>query len=233
VNQHNIETQNSTALTTDSETDALRKAMQQEGGGGPLDGRYLKFVKGRWYIGDEEIEAGSRYIAHPKEYHEGWVKFQRNKVVERRIFKKSGGVKPPQREDLGDLDRNLWEKDDPWSYQRYLPLEGLVDGELLVFVTPSGGGHRAINRVVNAYLRRGTGELPIIELGGGHYDHEHHGPIEFPKLTIVGWHDLGSGAAPFTAPAGTVTIIRPGEEKDCVPKPAPALHDETDDEIPF
>ena len=37
-------------------------------------GKLLKFVKGKWTIGDDEIAAGSEYVAHVDQLARGWVR---------------------------------------------------------------------------------------------------------------------------------------------------------------
>ena len=75
-------------------------------------GKMLKFNKGRYYVGDDEIKVGHQYIAHTSQWTRGWVKFIGNQPVERRIGKVVDGFKMPERDELGDTDESQWEMSD-------------------------------------------------------------------------------------------------------------------------
>src|SRR5262245_32785739 len=91
--------------------------------------RLLKFVKGKYYTGDDEVPLGRQYIAHMNQLNHGWVKFVEGKVTEQRVGLVAEGFKSPEREELDDTDELKWEKDasgkprDPWTCQYYLALE--------------------------------------------------------------------------------------------------------------
>src|SRR6516165_8714201 len=96
------------------------------------------------------------------------------------------------------------------SRRNYLPMENPATGELLVFVTGSGGGTDAVGTLVRtgpANLHKG---LPIINLGVRSYKHRQYGRIENPEFQIGGWTgSVGAGVQP------------------------PSKHPVLDDEIPF
>src|SRR4051794_14155937 len=106
-------------------------------------GKLMKFVKGKYFIGDDEVEIGREMLAHVGSTVRGWTKFENSNVVDQRVGRISDGFKPPPRGELGDLDESKWERDstgkrrDPWSEQFYLPLEDLETGEIVAFVTSS------------------------------------------------------------------------------------------------
>ena len=84
-------------------------------------GKRLKFVKGKYEIGDDEVPLGTEYIAHINQLCRGWVKFVDGMVAERYIGKIADGFRPQPREELSDADPKKWkEKDadgkprDPW-----------------------------------------------------------------------------------------------------------------------
>jgi hypothetical protein len=78
-----------------------------------------------------------------------WIKFVDRKVADRKMYRVALGEKPPEREDLDDLDKDNWpegfdgEPADPWVYQYLLPLEN-IKNEVIIFVTSSFGGKRAV-----------------------------------------------------------------------------------------
>src|SRR5262249_40380446 len=94
---------------------------------GQTIGTLLKYAKGKWKIGDTQVKEGTEYIAHLPQALRGWIKFEGNKVVDRKIGKIAERFPMPEREELGDTDPAKWEKDaggqprDPWVKQYYLP----------------------------------------------------------------------------------------------------------------
>jgi hypothetical protein len=90
-------------------------------------GRLLKFVKGKWEIGDDEVPQGTKFVCHIDQLCRGWTKFKDGEVVDLRLVKVASGDKLPDRDALGDLDKTKWEQDDdgkpkdPWVRQWYLP----------------------------------------------------------------------------------------------------------------
>ena len=103
--------------------------------------RLLKFSKGNWLIGDDELSADRLFIAHVHQLAHGWVKFIDGKVADQRVGIVANGFVVTDRSELGDTDRGQWEREpsgaprDPWSKQYYLPLEDARTGELFTFVT--------------------------------------------------------------------------------------------------
>ena len=179
-------------------------------------GQMLKFSKGKWRVGDEQVALDTLFVCHLPQALRGWVKFEGGKCTDRKIGKISDHFPVPDREELGDLDQAKWEKDasgkprDCWSKQYYLPLVSVDTSELLTFVTGSLGGRRAVADLCNSYgLVASAGKLPIVALGIRTYKHPTFGEIENPKFSISGWDEGGS------------------------PAPAPTLQDEMDDSIPF
>ena len=102
----------------------------------------------------------------------------------------------PQREDLGDDDRNEWETDpngtpqDPWQVINTLPMKDPETGQDFVFTTGSRGGIGAIGKLSKKYgpeRHRQAGKLPVIEIGSGSYHHNTYGDVKYPTFKIVGW----------------------------------------------
>jgi hypothetical protein len=183
-------------------------------------GRLLKFVKGAYTIGDDDVPIGTEMIAHVDQIARGWVKFRDNKVVDQRIGKPVDGFVMPPRNELDDRDEAQWERDasgakrDPWTQQYYLPMENVETGDVAVFVTGSHGGCSAISKLLKVFARNAGAGLPIIRLTVASYKHRTYGRIETPDFPIVG--RTGVPAQP------TQTI-----------EPAGASARELDDEIPF
>jgi hypothetical protein len=161
-------------------------------------GKLLKFAKGHYETGDDEIKLGTELIAHVDQIAHGWVKFVDGKLVDQHIVKIADRRPLPERDGLGDLDQSKWEPDakgerrDCWVLQWYLPLSDMANCDLLTFITASHGGVSAIGKLCSIYGRRGgTGPLPVIELGVRSYKHKTYGRIETPEFSVVGWDDNG------------------------------------------
>jgi hypothetical protein len=169
----------------------LQAAQELNSGGG--FGKLLKFTKGKYFVGDDEIPAGHEMIAHVVALARGWVKFEDGKVVEQRVGKVADGFILPDRDELGDTDESKWTRDatgeprDPWSSQMYLPMENTDTGEVVVFVTASHGGRSAIGTLCNVAARNLHKGLPVIRLNTSSYRHRSYGRIETPDFPVVNW----------------------------------------------
>jgi hypothetical protein len=147
---------NENAIATNSdETDNILNAAQDDAGLGKI----LKFKKGNYLIGDDEIPLGTKFIVHTNAWVKMWIKFVNNKVADRKVYRVALGEKPPVREELDDLDKTLWpdgidgEPADPWTLQYMMPFENISSGEIVIFTTPSKGGRRAVSDLCLAYGR--------------------------------------------------------------------------------
>jgi hypothetical protein len=211
-------------VTIQKPTSELLIQAAEELGGGNI-GKILKFQKGKYYVGDDEIAVNTEMAAHIAQLARGWVKFRGGELVDRRMGKVVEGFMMPKREDLDDNDESNWEKNergerrDPWVAQSYLPLENLETGELVVFVTGSVGGSTAVGALVKTASRNLHKGLPIIQLGVRSYKHKQFGRIENPDFPIVGWTGGATMATAAPEPAPTL--------------PAKAVHPAFDDQIPY
>ena len=110
----------------------------------------LKFRKGVYFLGEEAVAPDTEYIAHAMGWIKCWIKFIGGEVVDRKVYRVALGERPPEREDLDDLEKGNWPEgidgnpSDPWSMQYLLPLERVSDGEVVIFTTSSIGGRRAV-----------------------------------------------------------------------------------------
>jgi hypothetical protein len=199
-----VEKQKLKLPTTTYENPWLEAAAEA---GNPF-GKLLKFVKGKWEIGDDEVPLGTEYIAHIDQLARGWVRFEDGKVTDCKIGKVADRIKLPTRDELPDTDPTAWkEKDaddnprDPWVKQWYLPLIAVETGDFATFVSGSNGGDNAISNLCRVYghnMRDGL--LPIVALKTGSYKHKKYGRIEEPDFPVVGWH--GTPRSPITSNDG-------------------------------
>jgi hypothetical protein len=195
----------------DDEADALLEATRGHE-------KLLKFVKGKYKVGEDEVPLGTQYVCHASQLMYCWIKFADEKVVERRHGKAIEKWIPPERGELGDSDQSKWETGldgkpkDPWSFQHLLPCENLESGEVVIFVTSSIGGKIATEEVVREYARRlkrkGTRALPIVKLASKEMPTKLWGNVPRPHFEVDGWED---------APAEGVNKSGPNELNDPIP----------------
>jgi hypothetical protein len=208
------------ALTTrNTEIENIHAAAREDAGFEKI----LKFKKGEYFISEELIPLGTEYLAHTTAWTKCWINFGDGDAAPiRKLYRVAWGEKPPERDELGDLDQSKWpeldgEPTDPWKFQYMLPFENLSSGEVVIFVTPSFGGRRAIAELCSAYTKHvkkvpHCGQ-PIIKLAKTVMPTKKFGPVPRPLFEVVGWDE---------EKAGDIEIVPPAVSED-----------EFRDEIPF
>jgi hypothetical protein len=159
----------------------------------------LKFKKEKYEVGDKEIPLGTRFLAYCKDWRKGWIKFVGDEKVDERIGRVADGFNPCERDELGDTDREEWDRDDdgkardPWVFQQYLPLENVETGERFLFVTSSTGGGIGVELLCQRWARdiqKGAHcGLPVVKLGTGTFHTKKFGSIKRPDFPVMSWPD--------------------------------------------
>jgi hypothetical protein len=164
---------------------ALAEELAELGGGG--FGTLLKFdaTTSKYTIDNEEVAVGREYVAHVDQYARGFVKFLDKRPVDVRITRLGEGI-PPKRDDLDDLDLAHTD-DDPWVFQRYIPLEDTKTGEVVVFVGKSVGAKIALERLLRTFASGHYRGHPIIRLEIGSFRTRDFGQKPRPEFEICGW----------------------------------------------
>jgi hypothetical protein len=179
--------------------------------------KLLKFKKGKFYLRDDEVPLGTEFVAHPSQLTLCWIKFVDGKVVDRRHGKAAEGYVPPEREELGDMDKSKWETGldgnpkSPWSFQHLLPLENLESGEVFIFTTGTTGGEIAVKELCRAWARRakkGSRANPIVKLATLDMPTKAYGAVPRPYFPITAWDEL---------PASDVKANAANELNDNIP----------------
>jgi hypothetical protein len=184
-------------------------------------GSILKFNKGDWGHGKDAtpLPLGAELVACMPTLTRGWQRWGNKEVTDARLGLYVKGYRPPQRHQLGDLDKDLWELDkdgkpkDPWVYINGLTLVALDGGAVYTFITGTDGGLSAINALGYAAGNVPAGFYPVVALGVDSYQHKRRefGRVKVPVLSIVrnvertlydraidaAW---GSGAPPMQTP---------------------------------
>jgi hypothetical protein len=159
-------------------------------------GQLLKFdanEKNFSIIGGADVELGHEYVALCDQYARGWVKFVDKKPVSVRIKKLSEG-QPPAREDLDD-EGLAGTEDDPWVFQRYLPLQDVKTGEVVTFVGKSVGSKIALGNLLSTFAIGSHHGRPIIKLAIASFGTRDYGKKPRPDFVPVRW----IGGAPIEA----------------------------------
>jgi hypothetical protein len=193
-----------------AEAEAIHNAAAEDAG----FERMLKFKKGVYFVGEEEVPLGTRYLAHATAWTKAWIKFADDKVVDRKHYRVARGERPADRNDLDDLDKAFTE-DDPWSLQYMVPFENMDNGEIVIFTTSSIGGRRAVAELCDAYAKRrkrGYNGQPIIQLETVNMPTKLWGDVPRPHFGIVGWDDT-----PETIPEFHVDEAVDDDMKDEIP----------------
>ena len=161
----------------------------------------LKYIKGEWSVGEEEMPLGTKYVAYIDELACGFIKFNEHAAPDVRLGKvKFGKDKLPKRHDCGEVNEDEWEIGDngepvdPWQPIMQLPLSSLDRiGELVVFsAIGTGGARSAVADLCGVYDRSSRhGLLPIITLGTRSYKHKKYGTVHVPVLKLDSWHRTG------------------------------------------
>ncbi len=162
------------------------------------DTPFLKFVKGQFKYGvdDEVLPLGTRLVSHMAELKAGYIKWKDGVPETETMVRIADGKPIPQREDLGDDDRNDWETDpngtpqDPWQICNTLPMKDPETGQEFIFTTGSRGGIGAIGKLASGYGRaryKQADKLPVIEIGADSYRHKTYGDVSYPTFKIVEW----------------------------------------------
>jgi hypothetical protein len=199
---------------TTSEADNLLNAIEAEA---KFD-RLLKFKKGEYKIGEDDVPLGTEFIVHPAAWLKAWIKFVDRKVADRKVYRVAKGERPADRNDLDDL-HFVGTDNDPWSLQYLLPLENLETGEIVIFTTVTVGGQQCVREVCDAYakrVKRGQDGQPIVALRVKDMPTKNHGTVPRPWFEIASWDDATEKLA-TAIPMKAVASKR----------------DDMDDEIPF
>ena len=101
------------------------------------DTPFLKFVKGVFQYGvdDEVLPLGKHLVPHMAELKAGFIRWENGAPADEATVRIAEGKPIPQREDLGDDDRNVWETDpngtpqDPWKVVNTLPMKDPETGQ--------------------------------------------------------------------------------------------------------
>jgi hypothetical protein len=210
-------------LTQHSEIENIQTAAREDSG----FEEFLTFKKGKYFVGDDEISLGTKFIAYAKAWTKVWIKFVDGERVEHKVYRVALGERAPEREELDDLDKSKWspglddKPSDPWVLQYLVPFENVSDGEVVIFKTPSTGGRIAVAALCEAWAKHASHDSgcgsPIIKLAAGTMPSKKWGKVPAPHFEILSWE----GDQP------AADVLPPNNPKNS------GGNADLDDEIPF
>jgi hypothetical protein len=165
--------------------------------------RSLKFNKGHYFVDKkDEVPLGSEFVAHCVGWRKVWMKFEDGKLMHRKEYSMIAGDRVPDRDEMGDNDPSQWpisdmtkQPQDPWVLQYQLPLEA-KNGDLMIFITSSIGGKRAVADVCAAWSRRAGRDpfcgMPYVKLRETLMP-TNYGGTQRPQFEIFGWDTAKDG----------------------------------------
>jgi len=174
-----------------------------------ITGKLLKFAKGFWVTGKEEtpFPASQKLTAIMDEALVGWIKWVDQRPEQQLTGRIAENYRPQKRDELGDLEEDLWDVDDrgapkdPWQLTNILVLrktgtDGKDNDDLFTFSTSTKGGVSAFGALCTIYAKemREHGEdlYPVIQLETSSYKHpnKHYGTIQTPVFKVVDWEPV-------------------------------------------
>lgn len=170
-----------------------------------IKGDLLKFSKGDWTYGQNDMEVPSKYefVAHVDTLTIGWQRWEDGKPTDARMGLVGEGFVPPPRKELGDTDESEWEVDsrgvpqDPWSNCAMMFLTNRDGSSEFTFTTASHGGRQWCAGLAKEYgknMRMGKLGNPVIRVGSDSYKHSEFGKIFKPTFEVIGWVPVEAGA---------------------------------------
>ena len=127
---NDIDRRKRTALTSEDQLICLKATATQQR---PVRSTVTRSCSARAIISagqeKEDIPIGTRFSAKMKKLKVGWVCWQANAPIDQRMGLVVEGFQPERRLDLGDLNKDNWERDsegeprDPWQFTNHMVME--------------------------------------------------------------------------------------------------------------
>jgi hypothetical protein len=241
MNENNLESKTlpTTVAATPSAVAAINQYIAVEDAQATI-GKLIKHTKGEFLKGQdlEVVPEGSLFTVACDLTFRGFIRWRDGKPAGHRIVRLASGAPLPRREDLGDIDKTQWPRDnhdkprDPWQPVMYLPMMD-ADGELATFTTNAVSGIKSLNRLLRRYAThaaRHPNDYPLVKLRVAFFMHSDKaiGKVFYPDFEPAGYVDKAEFCEALEAvgfDVNHVDVNRP----EALPKPG----DEIDDEMPF
>jgi hypothetical protein len=188
---------------------------------------FLKFQRGDFTYGKngDELPLGTELVALMATLETGFIEWTGGIPGERIMGRIIAGFVPPRVHELPRRDKTTWEygddgqPKDPFDLTNELVfVDRREKTKAFTFSTSSKGGLSALGelaRAFGAHMRTNPGEVPVIKLDTGSYQHSNraYGRIKTPKFTVVGWAKE-AGYSQVLNSTGTEPAAIGGEDDD-------------------
>ena len=171
-------------------------------------GELLKFTKGVWEQGLDRapVSSAQTFVPVMNTLMEGHIKWAEGRPADAAMGLVADGFQPQDRNDLGDLDPELWEigedgkRQDPWQPTTLLVfVSAEAPHHIHTFSTSTIGGQSAVGDLCEAHARatEDAGQYPVVTLAVDFYEHriKSYGRVKVPLFKLCGAVE----AAPFDA----------------------------------
>src|SRR5262245_8966622 len=189
-----------------------------------LLGPMLKFTKGDYLVGrDGEDCPETEVVALMPGLMHGYIRWEGNAPVEHVMGLMMEGCVLPDRETLGHLEQEPWERDnngkprDPWTESFYLPMITVNGETVYTFATSSDGGRRRaiapLCRDYGGHIRQHPDEVPIIGLEQDSYQHSDPriGRVKYPLFPVKKYVKADAYLAAVTTITGKSLKLLPSK----------------------
>ena len=162
-----------------------------------------KFKKGVWSDSEtgETVPADEAFVVNVRGAWREWIKWVDKEPVDRVVVPISSGKPFPEREELGDLDQELWDTDgngdpqDPWQEQHGFTMRSLATSEEHVCAFGSKGGINAVAKLVGQFKFKSYAEgqpmFPEVLLRHVTKPNKRHKvDVDYPVFAVQRWHSM-------------------------------------------
>jgi len=156
------------------------------------DFQYMKFRKGTWEYGadDIEVEENSKWALHPQSFQEGFIAWSEDQELLGEQMKSMLDGAPILQAELPNVGGK-------WSKQLSVLMvcvSGEDEGVQAEFKSNSHGGKKELSRIIGEILKQLSADpkayMPVVTLDSDDYKHKKYGKVFTPEMDIVEWRGL-------------------------------------------
>ncbi len=184
----------STQLATIKPQDLAKSlaAAQSRNAASGGDFQYLKFRKGDWSYGADDItpEEDSEWAVHPQSFQEGFIAWSEDQELLGEQMKSMLDGAPILQAELPNVDGK-------WNKQisvLMVCVSGSDKGVQAEFKISSSGGLKELGRLIGEIIKQlsedPTKPMPIVTLASDDYMHKKYKKVYTPEMEIVEWAAL-------------------------------------------
>ena len=189
-------------------------------------GNYVKFTKGSWLAGVNNIQLEDvPFSVDPTSFKHGYISWDQRQEVTAKLGEMMVPVTGPLPDEPDALPNGRW--DEQWSVE-LTALEGADEGVVFTFNSSTHGGLALLKGMlaptVGERIQNGEDPVAVVLLGFDTYMHPNkkYGKQYTPQMDIAGWRPYAADGAPVPEAAEVVEDDAPFVPDEPVEeKPAP------------